>query len=158
MAQLERPYSLEEIRYSRPLREYMRRIDLDTVNFEFGSFEVAPDQYPKLERLARIIERMLQRNEAEVFLIEGHTDAVGSDEDNLTLSDRRAEAVAEILMSQFGVPIENLVTQGYGEQFLKVETELPERLNRRVAFRRITPLLGLDKSITAAFRATMSKQ
>ena len=143
VAHLERPYSLEEIRYSRSLREYMRRIDLDTVNFEFGSFEVAPDQYPKLERLARIIDRMLERNEAEVFLIEGHTDAVGSDEDNLTLSDRRAEAVAEILMSQFGVPIENLVTQGYGEQFLKVETEAPERLNRRVAFRRITPLLGL---------------
>ena len=143
VADLERPYSLEEIRYSRSLREYMRRIDLDTINFEFGSFEVAPDQYPRLERLARIIERMLRRNEAEVFLIEGHTDAVGSDEDNLTLSDRRAEAVAEILMSQFGVPIENLVTQGYGEQYLKVETEAPERLNRRVAFRRITPLLGL---------------
>jgi len=143
VARLERSYSLEEIRYSRPLREYMRRIDLDTINFEFGSFEVGPDQYPRIERLARIIERMLQRNEAEVFLIEGHTDAVGSEEDNLTLSDRRAEAVAEILMSQFGVPIENLVTQGYGKQFLKVETDAPERLNRRVAFRRITPLLGL---------------
>jgi outer membrane protein OmpA-like peptidoglycan-associated protein len=144
VAELERPYSLEEIRYSRPLREYMRRIDLDTINFEFGSFEVAPDQYPKLERLARIIERVLRRNEAEVFLIEGHTDAVGSDEDNLTLSDRRAEAVAEILMSEFGVPIENLVTQGYGEQHLKVETEAPEQQNRRVALRRITPLLGLN--------------
>jgi outer membrane protein OmpA-like peptidoglycan-associated protein len=143
VAELERAYSLEEIRYSRPLRQYMRRIDLDSVNFEFGSFEVAPDQFPKLERLARIIERMLGRNEAEVFLIEGHTDAVGSNEDNLTLSDRRAEAVAEILMSEFGVPIENLVTQGYGEQYRKVETDGPERLNRRVAFRRITPLLGL---------------
>jgi outer membrane protein OmpA-like peptidoglycan-associated protein len=144
VAELERPYSLDEIRYTRSLREYMRRIDLDTVNFEFGSFEVTPDQYPKLERLARMIHRMLDRNPAEVFLIEGHTDAVGSDEDNLTLSDRRAESVAEILMSQFDVPIENLVTQGYGEQFLKVETEAPERLNRRVAFRRITPLLGLQ--------------
>ena len=142
VARLERGYSLEEIRYSRPLREYMRRIDLDTVNFEFGSFEVAHDQYPKLERLARIIHRMLRRNEAEVFLIEGHTDAVGADEDNLTLSDRRAEAVADILVSEFEVPIENLITQGYGEQFLKIETQGPERQNRRVAFRRITPLLG----------------
>lgn len=144
VAELDRPYSLDEIRYTRSLREYMRRIDLDTVNFEFGSFEVTPDQYPKLERLARMIHRMLDRNPAEVFFIEGHTDAVGSDEDNLTLSDRRAESVAEILMSQFDVPIENLVTQGYGEQFLKVETQAPERLNRRVAFRRITPLLGLQ--------------
>jgi outer membrane protein OmpA-like peptidoglycan-associated protein len=122
----------------------MRRIDLDTINFEFGSFEVAPDQYPKLERLARIIERVLKRNEAEVFLIEGHTDAVGSDDDNLTLADHRAESVAAILVSEFGIPVENLVTQGYGEQFLKVETEAPERQNRRVAFRRITPLLGLQ--------------
>ena len=82
------------------------------------------------------------RNEAEMFLIEGHTDAVGSDEDNLTLSDRRAESVADILVNEFGVPVENLVTQGYGEQYLKIETEAPERQNRRVAFRRITPLLG----------------
>ena len=77
-----------------------------------------------------------------MFLIEGHTDAVGSDEDNLTLSDRRAETVALILSEEFGVPAENLTTQGYGEQFLKVPTDGPERLNRRTAARRITPLLA----------------
>ena len=79
----------------------------------------------------------------EVFLIEGHTDAVGSEIDNLTLSDRRAEEVAIILTDTFGVPPENLVTQGYGEEFLKVPTAGPERLNRRVAVRRITPLLDV---------------
>ena len=142
LGRLERGYSLDEIRYSASLRDYMRRIDLDSINFEFGSFEVAPDQYPKLERLARVVLRMLERNEAEMFLVEGHTDAVGSDEDNITLSDHRAEAVADILVSEFGVPPENLITQGYGEQYLKVRTEAPELLNRRVAFRRITPLFG----------------
>lgn len=142
LGRLERGYSLDEIRYSASLRDYMRRIDLDSINFEFGSFEVAPDQYPKLERLARIVRRLLERNEAEVFMVEGHTDAVGSDEDNMTLSDRRAEAVADILVNEFGVPPENLITQGYGEQYLKVQTEAPERLNRRSAFRRITPLFG----------------
>ena len=76
-----------------------------------------------------------------MFLIEGHTDAVGSDEDNLSLSDRRAESVATVLSEQFDVPPENLVTQGYGEEFLKVPTEAAERLNRRVAVRRITPLM-----------------
>jgi outer membrane protein OmpA-like peptidoglycan-associated protein len=120
----------------------MRRIDLDSINFEFGSFEVTPDQYPKLERLARVVMRMLERNEAEMFMVEGHTDRVGSEEDNITLSDHRAEAVADILVSEFGVPPENLITQGYGEQYVKVQTEAPERLNRRVAFRRITPLFG----------------
>jgi outer membrane protein OmpA-like peptidoglycan-associated protein len=49
-----------------------------------------------------------------MFLIEGHTDAVGSDEHKLSLSDRRAEMVA-IILTEFGVPQENLATQGYGE-------------------------------------------
>jgi outer membrane protein OmpA-like peptidoglycan-associated protein len=74
-------------------------------------------------------------------LIEGHTDAVGSDLDNLTLSDRRAETVATILTETFEVPAENLTTQGYGEQYLKIDTQEPERENRRVTIRRITPLL-----------------
>ena len=45
------------------------------------------------------------------------------------------------MTNQFGVPAENLATQGYGKQFLKIPTEGPERANRRVAVRRITPLL-----------------
>ena len=139
---LERSYSLDEIRYSVSLRDRVRRVDLDNINFEFGSFEVTPDQYNKLDRIARAIGRALEANPAEVFLIEGHTDAVGSDEDNLSLSDRRAESVARILVEHFNIPVENLVTQGYGEQFLKINTQEPERQNRRVAMRRITPLLS----------------
>jgi outer membrane protein OmpA-like peptidoglycan-associated protein len=76
-----------------------------------------------------------------VFLIEGHTDAVGAAEDNLSLSDRRAESVAVALTEQFQVPAENLVTQGYGEQHLKEQTDGPSDINRRVAVRRITPLI-----------------
>jgi len=139
---LDRGYSLEEIRYSHSLRERMRRIDLDNINFDTGSFEVAPDQYGKLERIARVLRRVIDRNPTEVFLIEGHTDAVGSDDDNLSLSDHRAETVAQILVEHFEIPIENLATQGYGEQYLKIETDGPERANRRVAVRRITPLLS----------------
>ena len=74
-------------------------------------------------------------------MVEGHTDAVGNDVDNLSLSDRRAESVAVALTEQFQVPAENLVTQGYGEQYLKVPSQGPERANRRVAVRRITPLI-----------------
>ena len=76
-----------------------------------------------------------------MFLVEGHTDAVGADEDNLSLSDRRAESVAVALTQQFNVPPENMVTQGYGEQELKVPTTAAERANRRGAVRRVTPLL-----------------
>ncbi len=57
-----------------------------------------------------------------MFLIEGHTDAVGNAEDNLSLSDRRAESVAIALTQQFNVPAENLTTQGYGEQYLLIPT------------------------------------
>jgi outer membrane protein OmpA-like peptidoglycan-associated protein len=77
-----------------------------------------------------------------VFLIEGHTDAVGSDVDNLSLSDRRAQSAAELLTQQFQVPAENLTSQGYGEQYLKIQTDGPERQNRRVTVRNITPLLN----------------
>jgi len=87
--------------------------------------------YPKIGKSFLLA---IQRNPREVFLIEGHTDAVGSDVDNLSLSDRRAEAVAQVLT-------EHLTSQGYGEQYLKVPTQGPERLNRRVTLRNITPLL-----------------
>ena len=143
---LDRTYSLDEIRYSESIRARMRRIDLDNITFETGSFDVSPDQYGKLERIARAIGRAIEADPAEVFLIEGHTDAVGPEEDNLSLSDRRAESVARILVEQFEIPIENLVTQGYGEQHLKIESEGPERVNRRVSLRRITPLLSRDNA------------
>ena len=87
------------------------------------------------------IKQAIGRNPAEIFLVEGHTDAIGSDDDNLSLSDRRAETVAITLTQRFGVPAENLTTQGYGEQYLKVPTQAAERQNRRVTLRRITPLL-----------------
>ena len=138
---LPRTYTLDEIRYSPEVRNRMPRIDLDTITFETGSWEVSPDQYNRLAPIADGIQRAVSQNPNEVFLIEGHTDAVGNDEDNLSLSDRRAESVAVILTDQFKIPPENLTTQGYGEQQLKVPTDGPERANRRVTVRRITPLL-----------------
>lgn len=88
------------------------------------------------------MQDLLATNPAETFLIEGHTDAVGSNLLNLDLSDRRAETVAIILTQVFGVPPENLATQGYGERYLKVRTQASERLNRRVTIKRITPLIA----------------
>ncbi|WP_072393182.1 OmpA family protein [Hyphomicrobium sp. CS1GBMeth3] len=141
---LDRSYSLDEVRYNYRILERMRRVDLDAINFAFGSWEVGEDQYPKLERMARAIHRVLDRSPSELFLIEGHTDAVGDEIDNLSLSDRRAEMVAAILSDTFDIPPENLTTQGYGEEYLKELTDGPSRINRRVAVRRITPLLSRD--------------
>jgi OmpA-OmpF porin, OOP family len=135
-------YTLDQIRYSAPVRQLMPSIDLDTINFETGSWEIPPDQAAKLQAIADGLNRVIAQNPRAVFLIEGHTDAVGSDVDNLSLSDRRAESAAELLTQQFNVPAENLTSQGYGEQYLKIDTQEPERQNRRVTIRNITPLLN----------------
>jgi outer membrane protein OmpA-like peptidoglycan-associated protein len=139
--ELEQTYTLEEVVSNESIRAYVPRIDLDTITFDFGSATIGEDQMPALEELGFAMEEVIADNPAEVYLIEGHTDAVGSDYDNLILSDRRAEAVAVALSQNFDIPPENLVTEGYGEQYLKVETEGPERANRRVTVRRLTPLL-----------------
>ncbi len=138
---LGRGYTLDEVLHNVSLRQRMRSIDIDTLTFDFGAWEVAPEQYDRLETIASVMNDILSRNPNEMFLIEGHTDAVGSDEDNLSLSDRRSESVAAVLSQQFNVPMENLVTQGYGWHHLKIDTDGPERLNRRATVRRISPLL-----------------
>ncbi len=93
-----------------------------------------------------------------MFLIEGHTEAVGSDVDNLSLSDRRAESVALVLSQQFGVPPENLTTQGDGSHYLKIPTPGPERANRRVTVRRIPPQGASQTSADRRTRITHFNQ
>lgn len=139
---IDRRYSLDEIRYSPNVRMQMPSIDINTINFETGSWTIPPDQAARLQVIADGLNRAIQRNPREVFLIEGHTDAVGNDVDNLSLSDRRAQSAAELLTQQFNVPAENLTSQGYGRQYLKEQTDGPSRINRRVTIRRITPLLN----------------
>jgi len=139
---IERRYSLDEIRYSPSVRQRMPSIDLNSINFETGSWEIPPDQASKLQAIADGLNRAIAANPRAVFLIEGHTDAVGSDVDNLSLSDRRAESAATLLTQQFNVPAENLTSQGYGEQYLKEPTDGPSIVNRRVTIRNITPLLN----------------
>ena len=139
---IERPYTLDEIRYTPALRQRMRSVDINTLTFDTGSFVLRPQQYGQLEAIANAIRQVTGANANEVFLIEGHTDSVGTEEHNLSLSDRRAEAVAVALTEQFQIPPENLTTQGYGEQQLKVPVQGPEEENRRVTVRRITPLLA----------------
>jgi outer membrane protein OmpA-like peptidoglycan-associated protein len=139
---VQRRYSLDEIRYSPSVRQLMPSIDINSITFETGSWEIPPDQAAKLQGIADGLNRAITANPRAVFLIEGHTDAVGNDVDNLSLSDRRAESAATLLTQQFNVPAENLTSQGYGEQYLKEQTDGPSRINRRVTVRNITPLLN----------------
>ncbi|WP_064712674.1 OmpA family protein [Rhizobium bangladeshense] len=139
--QVERVYSLDEVRYSARIRDKVRRIDLDTITFATGSAEIPMTQARTLRKVADAINKVLEKDPSETFLIEGHTDAVGSDQSNLILSDQRAESVANVLTDVYGIAPENLATQGYGERYLKVNTSGPEQENRRVTIRRVTPLV-----------------
>nr|WP_256477831.1 OmpA family protein [Aurantimonas marianensis] len=138
---VERIYSVDEVRRSERIRDKVRRIDLNTINFAFGSAAIEQGEVDDLQALADAIARVIKENPAETFLVEGHTDAVGSEIANLALSDRRAEAVASALSEYFDIPPENLITQGYGEQHLKVNTQAANAENRRVTLRRITALV-----------------
>ena len=140
-AVIDRSFSLAQIRNIAEVRALVAVIDLDAITFESGSAAIRPDQARALSSLGGLILSYVDDNPREVFLIEGHTDAVGSAAYNLALSDRRAESVALALTEYFQVPPENLVVQGYGEEFLKVNTAADERANRRASVRRITDLL-----------------
>ncbi|PDS77357.1 OmpA family protein [Rhizobium sp. L43] len=138
---VERVYSLDEVKYSARIRDKVRRIDLDTVTFATGSAEIPMTQARTLRKVADAISQVLKKDPSETFLIEGHTDAVGTEQSNLVLSDQRAESVANVLSDVYGIAPENLATQGYGEQYLKVNTAGPEQENRRVTIRRVTALV-----------------
>jgi outer membrane protein OmpA-like peptidoglycan-associated protein/outer membrane biosynthesis protein TonB len=139
--QVRRIYSIDEVKRSARLRDSVRRLEVGGLTFDSGAATIARTQVGALSKVAAGMVAMLEENPGETFLIEGHSDAVGSDIANLRLSDLRAATVARILTDFYDIPAENLVTQGYGERYLKVKTEEAERLNRRVTVRRITPLI-----------------
>ncbi|MBA4352361.1 MAG: hypothetical protein C0427_14090 [Rhodobacter sp.] len=136
-----RSFSLRQIRDIPQVRQLAATVDVNTITFDSGSAAIKAGQAESLASLGRFMQSMIDENPNEIFLIEGHTDAVGPAQLNLTLSDRRAESVALALTEYFDVPPENLVVQGYGESDLRIKTQEAERQNRRVAVRVITPLL-----------------
>ncbi|WP_245216170.1 OmpA family protein [Sagittula salina] len=136
-----RTFSLNQIRNIEAVRHLVPEITVDTINFETNSAAIRPQEAEELSALGNAMRNAIRKNPGEVFLVEGHTDAVGNYAYNLALSDRRAESVALALTEYFQVPPENMVLQGYGEADLMVPTTEAERANRRAAVRRITPLL-----------------
>jgi outer membrane protein OmpA-like peptidoglycan-associated protein len=128
---------------SRPeVRRSLPAVELDTVHFGFNEAVLRVEQVANLDRLGRIIERILASHPDEVFMIEGHTDAVGSDAYNLALSRQRAESVRRALLEYYVIAPQNLAIVGLGERYLKIPTPEPEQENRRVSVRRVTPLMS----------------
>lgn len=139
---IERQYTFDEYVRRPELRDVMPGIELDTIHFGFNEYFVREEEIDELERIGEIIERILSANPDEVFVVEGHTDAVGSDGYNLDLSRKRADAVRKALLEYFVIEPENLKIVGYGERYLKIPTPDEEAENRRVTVRRITPILS----------------
>ena len=135
-------YTVEEIADREELRDAMPRIEIDTIRFGFNEAFVREEEVENLDRIAAIVERVLRKNPREVFLIEGHTDAVGSDSYNLKLSRARADAIKKALVAYYVISPRNLQTVGLGERYLKIPTAEPEGENRRVSISRATPLIG----------------
>lgn len=136
-----RIFSLAQVRDIPQVRYLVPEVEVSTLDFAPGSSAVSAEQVQGLATVARVMNDLIARNPAEVFLIEGHTDSTGDPAQNLALSDARAEATAMALSDAYGVPPQNLVTQGYGETDLRNPTYGADPVNRHTILRRITPLL-----------------
>ena len=107
-------------------------LDERALNFDFDKSVVKPQYFEMLNNLKDFIEQ----NNYEVTL-EGHTDSIGSNQYNIGLSRRRAEAVKAKLI-EFGLAEDRIVgIEAKGEEYPVATNETPEgRLqNRRVEFR-----------------------
>jgi outer membrane protein OmpA-like peptidoglycan-associated protein len=103
-----------------------------TVNFAFDSAELTADARKELDAVAESLNRP---NVAKLdIVINGHTDAVGSPEYNQKLSERRAHAVLQYLITQHGIDRNRLVARGYGKDQLLLPSDPTSDLNRRVQF------------------------
>jgi outer membrane protein OmpA-like peptidoglycan-associated protein len=104
-------------------------VSMPDVLFAFNKHELKPEAR---ERLAKISGIVLAYPDLKLQ-IDGYTDSIGSDEYNQTLSDKRAEAVRDFLVSN-GVSINNVAAQGMGkaDPVADNSTEAGRKLNRRV--------------------------
>ncbi len=142
----DRAYSLSQVRFIDGVRHLVPEIALDAINFRTDSAVIDPREAQDLSDLGNAMREAINDDPSQVFLIEGHTDTVGTAAYNLALSDRRAESLALALTEYFDVPPANMIVQGYGEADLKVAERGDIRANRRAAVRNNPPLLRGDGS------------
>ncbi len=104
-------------------------IDLE-VNFEYNSATIGAKAMEDLTKLGAALRD--PRLKDAVVVLAGHTDGKGADAYNQDLSERRADAVKQFLVSKFSLPADNLVAVGYGKERLKNTANPLAAENRRV--------------------------
>jgi outer membrane protein OmpA-like peptidoglycan-associated protein len=106
------------------------------IYFEYDSADIATQSLPTLDQLgAALASPELQ---GMSYLVNGHTDAKGSDAYNQSLSERRAETVAAYLARHHGIDPTKLKPLGYGESRLKDAADPEAAVNRRVEIVNLT--------------------
>jgi outer membrane protein OmpA-like peptidoglycan-associated protein len=105
-------------------------IDLE-IPFDYNSSKIGPKALPIVKSLGAALARTELKG--NTFLIVGHTDGKGRDETNQALSEKRAQAVKDYIVQNYGVPGANLVSVGYGKTQLKDAAHPTAPVNRRVS-------------------------
>lgn len=107
------------------------KITLRGINFETGKANIRPDSYPVLDEAVRL----LRENPRVRVEVQGHTDSVGSDSYNQTLSGKRARSVLDYLVRK-GIKRGRLSARGYGESMPMAPNTTSEgrAKNRRIEF------------------------
>jgi outer membrane protein OmpA-like peptidoglycan-associated protein len=112
--------------------DLVRALNIFIINFDSGKDDIPPERMAFLKRAAEFIQKLPP---STVLEIGGHTDNVGTVEDNQVLSENRAKAVKDALV-RFGVKTEVLQTKGYGETIQKVDNNSEQNrfYNRRIEY------------------------
>lgn len=115
----------------RPLRKEEPTV-LEDIHFEFNSYLLTEDSYDQLRHLAEL----MRQNPTIRVEISAHTDNVGSDAFNMTLSERRGRSVVEYLVEEEGIDPSRMNAKGYGKTRPLVDNDTEENraVNRRVEF------------------------
>jgi len=108
------------------------------VYFEFDSAILRPETKGTLDDLAAALNSEALKGYR--FEIAGHTDAVGNNEYNIALSERRARSVLDYLVTEFSIDASRLETVGFGEERLLDPTDPEGDINRRVQITRLNKL------------------
>ncbi len=120
--------SLMSMALPRPVK---KSIELELL-FPFASADISPSIKGQLGAIGEFLQTA-QLGTGE-FLIEGHTDAVGAQQSNKLLSERRAQAVKSFLVSAYKVSPQIISTSGAGATNLKDTRNPSSEANRRVEF------------------------
>jgi OOP family OmpA-OmpF porin len=126
--QAETLFSQQEARVFRHDNDVVIRVI--GLGFPAGSSAIGPTSFPLLAKLGRAIQLFPESK----LIIEGHTDSYGGDATNLTLSQKRAEAVKDYLVANLHINAARIQAVGYGETrpVANNETEEGRAKNRRI--------------------------